>query len=216
MGILSYGFPDALYAIIAIILCITIHEASHAFAAYKLGDNMAMADGRISLNPFRHVDWIGLLCLVVFGFGWGRSVQANPMNFRDPKRGMAICAAAGPLSNLVTAFLATVIYFALLRFAPYNDFAYTMLDILWMFIVYSISLGLFNLIPLPPLDGSKILMMFLPYRAVDFINRTQHLWFIILIVLMNKSVFGDMLSNGVINILSIFESICSFIFGFSV
>jgi len=137
--------------IISLIIAITIHEFSHAFAADRLGDPTPRSMGRLSLNPFKHLDPIGTLMLIFVHFGWGKPVQVDSYNFRKPKRDELIVAFAGPASNLILSILISLI----IRFTPIDFFFKNLLAIV---VQYNIMLAIFNLIPIPPLDGSKIFL----------------------------------------------------------
>jgi Zn-dependent protease len=144
--------------------CIIVHEICHGLAALALGDRTAKAQGRLSLNPLRHIDVFGLLMLAVFHIGWAKPVAIDMRNFKKPKRDMALTALAGPLSNFV---LAALLLFAFgLVYARWGagGAGETALDLLYLTSYLSVSLGLFNLIPFPPLDGSKVLFALLPDR----------------------------------------------------
>lgn len=148
-----------IYFIIAIIIAISIHEAAHAYTANYLGDPTAKMKGRMTLNPLRHLDAVGTMMLLIVGIGWGKPVPVNPGNFRDPLKGSAITSLAGPVSNFLTAILLAI---------PLKYFGGQMpgvlREIILMIFEMSILLGVFNLLPLPPLDGSKIFGLFLPKR----------------------------------------------------
>ncbi|MDR0936922.1 MAG: site-2 protease family protein [Oscillospiraceae bacterium] len=138
------------------LLCITIHESAHGAAAWALGDDTARTQGRISLNPLRHIDPIGLLMLAVAHFGWAKPVSINPANFKRPKLGMAVTALAGPASNFLLWGLLTALLPLITNYLAYQ-LIYLTAQLSW-------GLGIFNLIPVPPLDGSKVLFSFLPDR----------------------------------------------------
>ena len=160
----SYLF-GLLIQVVPALLCIMIHEICHGAAAYALGDRTAATQGRLSLNPLRHVDWLGLVMLAVFHFGWAKPVSVDMRNFKHPKRDMAITALAGPVSNFLLAALAMFIYGLLWRGLYGSSLGSFCIRLLSYTAILSISLGLFNLIPIPPLDGSKVLFSFLPDRA---------------------------------------------------
>lgn len=149
-----------LYFVAAMLVTLTVHEASHALVAYYLGDHTAKLEGRLSLNPVRHLDLVGsILFLVTQRIGWGKPVPVNPANFKRPVRDNALTALAGPMSNFIFAFLLA------LPLKYLNDFMpETVKLFLWTTFHVNIFLGIFNLFPFPPLDGSKIIGLFVPRR----------------------------------------------------
>lgn len=156
----------------AVVICLTIHEASHGFAAYWLGDDTAKRAGRLTLSPRAHVDPIGFLCLLLFGFGWARPVPVNISNFKKPKAGMAITALAGPVSNFITAFV-----FYVVTILIDGHMSGRIGGILFLFFSVlssmSVGLGVFNLIPVYPLDGSRVLDAFLPFSLSQKMQKYQ-------------------------------------------
>lgn len=172
-----------------VIIAITFHEFAHAFAADKLGDDTPRQQNRLNLNPLSHIDPIGLFMLMFVHFGWGKPVEINPTNF-NRKRSMsaqeAIVALAGPVTNIIIAIILTIILFAISTFA--SEFVLSQAGILvilalQMAISVNIGLGVFNLVPLPPLDGSKILLHFLPYNAKEWFINNKQIFYIIFIVM---------------------------------
>ena len=145
---------DLLVSVIPALLCITVHEMCHGLMAYKLGDNTAATQGRLSLNPLRHIDPMGLLMLVVFKFGWARPVSVDMRNFRHPKRDMALTALAGPVSNVLLACVVLFLRGMLTRALLGSAAGLKVLELLDLTAYLSVCLGIFNLIPIPPLDGS--------------------------------------------------------------
>ena len=160
-----------LFSLVAALIALTVHEYCHGYAAYKLGDNTARNLGRLSLNPLHHLDLFGVLCMVLFHFGWAKPVPINARNFKKPKRDFAITALAGPLANIILAFFATpcflLIFFLMFNVEP-TGFLFSVLEntmlFLQCFLVINLGLGVFNLIPLPPFDGSRIVNVLLPER----------------------------------------------------
>lgn len=155
--------------VIAAIISVTVHEVSHGLAAYKCGDNTAKIYGRLSLNPLKHIDWFGALCLVVFKFGWAKPVPINQYNFKNRKTGIILVSLAGPCSNFILAFISMLI----VNILPITNMVTYLIATFLVSLVYlNIGLGTFNLIPIPPLDGSKIVAEFLKggakYRFLSF------------------------------------------------
>ena len=204
---------------LAVLIILTIHEYSHAYAAYRLGDGTAKSCGRLSLNPIKHLDPVGALCMIVFRFGWARPVPINARNFRKPKRDFAICALAGPLSNLVFAFFSAFLYLLLFRLFSgisfESDFTFNLAKnaLLFVSLFHSINIGIgiFNLIPVPPLDGSRILNVILPakvYFAVMKHERNIYLGLLVWLLL------GGYVKNALLSISFVAGSpVLSFIAG---
>ena len=159
---------DMMLRLAAVLLCLTVHETCHGLAAYALGDPTARRAHRLSLNPLRHIDWFGLLMMFAAGIGWAKPVPVNPNYFKKPKQGMALTALAGPVSNF-----------------------------LLMVAVLSIGLGLFNLVPIPPLDGSKVLFAVLPDRAYDRLMRYERYGMLVLFALVFFDVGSSALSRAI-------------------
>ena len=190
-----------------VIVAITFHELAHAFVADKLGDDTPRRQGRLNLNPLSHIDPVGFFMLIFAHFGWGKPVEINPANF-NRKRSMsaqeALVALAGPVMNLIIAIVLTIILFAITTFTPTFILSTTGMLIgltLQMAISVNIGLGVFNLIPLPPLDGSKILMHFLPYNAKTWFENNAQIFYIVFIVLWVTNLISYIISP-VINIVS--------------
>lgn len=165
---------DFLMTLPVILISLSVHELMHGAAAMWLGDPTAKNEGRLSLNPLRHIDPIGFLALVFFHVGWAKPVSVDPRYFKKPKRDMAITALAGPVSNFILAFLFSFVYVLLYRIGVQTHLFLTedttpfqvLFQMCGMMITINLGLGVFNLIPIPPLDGSKILYAFLPYRII--------------------------------------------------
>ena len=173
---------DVLWYVPAILISMTLHEVSHGFAAYKLGDTTAKSQGRLSLNPIKHIDIMGLIMLIVAKFGWAKPVQVDVRNFKDPKKDMALCAAAGPISNFILAFFSMIVIYTLSNFE--NAVTYYVSTFFIYFMSVNISLGIFNLIPIPPLDGSKVFAALLPDGAYIRYMRFERYGFMALMLLL--------------------------------
>ena len=196
---------NSLITIAVVIISLTVHEVSHGFVSYLLGDNTAKRMGRLTLNPLKHLDPIGALCMFFFRFGWAKAVPINPDNYKNFRLGTVIVSIAGPVSNLIMAFAATFVYvFLMVRTNFYNEIADAFIV---TFIVHNISLAIFNLIPVSPLDGSKILLAFLPEKIYRFVLNYERFGFVILIVLTSIGSFSGILQKGLFGILSQFLNI---------
>ena len=160
----------------ASLLCITFHETCHGLAAYRLGDNTAKRMGRLSLNPLKHVDLMGLIMMALFRFGWAKPVPVDMRNFKNPKAGMALTALAGPVSNVVLAYAAVVLCNFVMFLADRLGSTWLLLALAQFFVyveIISAGLAVFNVFPIPPLDGSKVLFALLSDRAYDQLMRYE-------------------------------------------
>lgn len=165
-----------------IIIAMVIHEYSHARVAYALGDYTPKMQGRLTLNPAAHVDLIGLVMLFIVHFGWAKPVQINPMNFSHPRRDDILVSLAGPLSNLITAFVFTIILVFMVKLhMPLTE---GLLVVFNLIIVYNINFAIFNMLPIPPLDGSHILRNLLPYEMARAYEQLERYSFIFLIIIL--------------------------------
>ena len=191
-----------------LLVAITFHEFAHAFAADKLGDDTPRMQNRLNLNPLSHLDPVGSVLLLFAGFGWGKPVQINPRNFNrnvSTAKGEAIVSAAGPIMNIILAFIFTVIYVLLFKFATVwittTTVGYIIGLILQLTVYTNIGLGVFNLLPFPPLDGSKIFINFMPYKVRNWFIEKQQIFHIIFLIIWITGISSYIISP-VINAIS--------------
>jgi Zn-dependent protease len=193
---------QAVLRVAAIFLCLTVHECCHGLAAYALGDPTAKQMHRLSLNPLRHIDWFGLVMMFVCGFGWAKPVPVDMRYFRNPKRGMALTALAGPASNFALALLLLGISKVMYLTMSYSAATNAIFQFLLTASVLSVGLGLFNLIPIPPLDGSKVLAAALPDRAYYSLMRYERYGMLLLILLSFTNIGGNAMGNAISGVYS--------------
>lgn len=175
---------DAIYLIPAVLLSLSFHEFSHGYVAFKLGDPTAKQAGRLTLNPLAHIDPLGTLCMLIFRFGWAKPVPVNVMYFKDRKKGMAITAAAGPISNLLLAFLCLLLFVPVLVYAGWTTVGSYAANFLYIMVMINVGLAVFNLLPISPLDGSKILYAVLPNKIYFSIMRYERYFQPVLFLLL--------------------------------
>ena len=180
----QYKIGLVLLILPGVLIALMIHEVAHGFMAWKLGDPTAKNFGRLSLNPIHHLDPIGTLMLLLMGFGWAKPVPVNTSNFKKPRRDMALTALAGPLSNFLLALIGALRWGLVVKLTPADSVGgmsvWYVLELgLWYFMSINVGLGLFNLIPIPPLDGSNILACLLPPNlAAKYLNLRKYTQFI--------------------------------------
>ncbi len=188
---------SVLYVIVGALISITFHEASHALTAYKLGDTTARDMGRLTLNPIRHIDLLGLLMMIFFRFGWAKPVPVNMHRFRKPKLGMAVVGIAGPISNMIMAAAAMLFRALFVRIYLDTGKCFFLTEFFGVFGSLNIGLGLFNLIPIPPLDGSRVVFAFLPDKLYYTVLRYERFYPILLIILLYTGVLSKYLNISV-------------------
>ncbi len=191
------GLLNLLGRVAGVFLCLTVHETCHGLAAYALGDPTAKRMQRLSLNPLHHIDWLGLASMVICGFGWAKPVPVDMRYFKNPRLGMAFTALAGPVSNFLLALLLLFAASLLPALAPVNAVAAGLFSFCASTAVLSIGLGLFNLVPIPPLDGSKVLFSILPEKAYYTLMRYERYGMAVLLLLVWLDVGGSYLSNAI-------------------
>lgn len=186
-----------LMGLVPALICITFHELSHGYVAWRLGDDTAKIQGRLTLNPLKHLDIMGLLMMLIFHVGWAKPVPVNMYRFKNPKRGMAVTALAGPVSNFLLAVLFLLLYgmaYIPLGFSSWGKYPLQMLELT---AYISIGLGLFNLIPVPPLDGSKVLFSLMSDKGYYKLMRYERYGSILMLALVASGVLGRPLSIAI-------------------
>ncbi len=204
ISLMNYGLEGIfglLLSIPAVLLAITVHEFGHALAAYKLGDDTPLRQGRLSLNPFDHIDPLGIAMLLFAHIGWGKPVQVDPRNYNrniSVEKADAIVSFAGPLMNFITAIIFTLIYCAIFKFGTVafytSNVGQIIISIIASVVTMNIGLGVFNMIPLPPLDGSKIFLPILPHNAKNWFIENENIFYIIFLVIWITGIAGTLIS----------------------
>lgn len=192
---------DILMSLPGVLLAMTFHEFAHAFAADRLGDDTPRRQGRLTLNPMAHIEPFGILMLLFVRVGWGKPVQVNPRNYDrrfSVEKADAIVSIAGPLMNFLLAIILAIIYCAMIKFLPVTFFVsavgFAMISIIANALIVNIGLGVFNLIPLPPLDGSKVILPVLPYKAKYWLQNNEQIFYIAFLVLWITGLAGRFIS----------------------
>lgn len=193
------GLISFLYTLPALLFCLSVHEFAHAYTAYKLGDRTQKAMGRLTLNPFSHIDIVGFICIALFGFGWGKPVMIDDRNFKNKAAGNALTAFAGPFSNIIMAILFTIILKILLITGVILPTMNSVVGsiILNMFILtiqFNVVFAIFNLIPIPPFDGSRILYFFLPAKGREYMYKIEQYSFVIVLVILVTGIGSKLVS----------------------
>lgn len=195
------GILAILLTLPGVIIAITFHEYAHAWAADRLGDSTPRMQGRLNLNPLSHLDPIGIFMLVFVHIGWGKPVEINPNNFNHNMsiaKAESIVSAAGPIMNFILAIVFTIVICVIMKFAEYSFLASTagtiIMTVIQYTVIVNIGLGVFNLIPLPPLDGSKIFMNMMPYNMRNWLLEHQSIFYIIFLALWITGLAGSVIS----------------------
>lgn len=188
---------DILLSVVPALICITLHELSHGYVAYKLGDDTAKRAGRLTLNPIKHLDIMGLIMMVIFRVGWAKPVPVNMYKFKNPKRGMAITALAGPVSNILIAVVFLFLYGLLIIPLSAGAVGQYLLRMMKLTAYISVGLGIFNLIPVPPLDGSKVLFSLMSDESYYKLMRYERYGTIAMVLLVATGILGRPLSAAI-------------------
>ncbi|MDO4281464.1 MAG: site-2 protease family protein [Peptococcaceae bacterium] len=219
MSNLSSSIINFVFMALAIIPAMCFHEYAHGWVSYKLGDPSPKTDGRLSLNPLHHIDPLGALFLLVFQFGWAKPVQVNPRYYKKPKEGMALVALAGPVANFILALIcliATTVISKVTGGSVSSEAVYYIYQFLWLMAIINVGFGVFNLIPLPPLDGSKVIGVVLPTEWYFKYMRFEQYGFILLFLLLALGAFNSplvWLRSGVMNYLGFLADKLTFFLG---
>ncbi len=189
---------DALINAVPVLICITLHECAHGFVALKLGDTTARDMGRLSLNPIKHFDFMGFVMMAFLGFGWAKPVPIDMRRFENPKRGMAISAAAGPVCNVLITVVFLFLYGLLTPMLLGNGrVLFVVYQMLYRTAYLSLAFAVFNIIPIPPLDGSKVLYSVIPERAYWTLMRYERYGMLLLVVLVVTGILSGPLDTAV-------------------
>lgn len=203
------NLTDYIYIVVAALFAIILHEIAHGLVSTWLGDPTPKRQGRLSLNPLKHLDPIGTLCLIFFHVGWAKPVVVNPDYYKNKKRGMALVALAGPLMNFLLAIFSIIIMAIFVKVNAYSNVLIIIYNFLLYFSVINLGLGLFNLMPIPPLDGSRILGAFLKDDTYEQYMKYERYGFIIIAILLALS---SLRGNGTSFISELVDIIFNFIF----
>lgn len=197
---------NTIYTIISLLIAIICHEVAHGYAAYVLGDDTAKSDGRLSFNPLNHIDPVGLMAMVIFRFGWAKAVPINPYKFKNRKRDTIIVSLAGVTANFLLAILFGVIYVGL--FINNKGISEFFMISMW----YNVMLGVFNLVPIPPLDGSKVLASLLPERIEYLFYKYERYLYILLVIGVFTGAVSKVISPIIFKIINLIIGFASGIF----
>lgn len=190
-----YNIIAGLLSSIAVVfLTLPIHEFAHAFVATRLGDPTPRYQGRLTINPFAHIDYLGALCIILFGFGWAKPVGINARYFKSPKWGMVLSAAAGPVSNLIVALIALILYNVIFIVSPVSTITIAVLFFFYYLAQINVYLAVFNLLPIPPLDGSRVLFAVLPKKYYFAVMRYERYIYFGLLALLWLGVLSGPIS----------------------
>lgn len=212
--LLNYGIPFIL-SILAFLFSISCHESAHGLAAYKLGDPTAKRSGRITLNPLKHFDLFAIIFFAVFRIGWAKGVPIDSRYFKDPKKGIVLSSLAGPVTNILLAFLSMIILKLIGLIPIHSQGVYLTLSYVALLfrsmVSVNLMLAIFNLLPIPPLDGSKIFFSLLPERIYYRIMSYDRIMIFVALALVFFGAFDKLIQTGVGNLYNVLETIVNFI-----
>lgn len=220
-----------------LLISLTVHEYAHGYVAYKCGDNTAMWNGRLTLNPIKHLDPIGTVMMLFFGFGYAKPVPINPRNFKHYRRDLCLVAIAGPLSNILLSLIGMIVLYVSLLFMPNtfalitsssykyfigaSNFSILYLEFILTFIFSNITLAVFNLLPIPPLDGSRIVSSLLSGNLAYYYNKYENIIMLFVFVLLSRGILSTPINlaagfiakglESIIELLPIFENVAKII-----
>lgn len=205
------GLISFLYTLPALLLSLSIHEYAHAYVAYKLGDKSQKAMGRLTLDPFKHIDPIGFLCIALVGIGWGKPVFIDDRNFKNRAKGVMLVSLAGPASNLILAVIFTIVLKILIMtgvisVVATSSIANILFNMFVLTIQFNVVFAVFNMLPVPPFDGSKVLHYFLPYKYKNIMYKLEKYSFVILLILFVTSLGSIIITpfiNGIMYLLGL-------------
>jgi len=212
MGNFKMQIMGFILSIPALVIALSFHEFAHGFAAYKMGDNTAKYQGRLSLNPFHHLDPIGTLCLFLFHFGWAKPVPINPYNFRNRRLGIIVVSLAGPMMNFLIALISAILLEFVSPFAVESQLGEFLWSVLYYCVLLNVGLMCFNLIPIPPLDGSKVLLEFLPFRYRELFYQAERYATFILMALLWTNALNPVLGTMRTFVMTVISTITGLIF----
>ena len=208
------SIQNILFGVPITLIALTFHEFAHGWVSSKLGDPTPRISGRLTLNPLAHLDIVGTLLMILTGFGWAKPVMINPAYYKDRKKGMALCALAGPLANFILAFIGILIGYPMIFLFAKLGWSTTLLQsIVFLFAWRNLCFMVFNLIPLPPLDGFKVAGLFIPNRIYYTVLRYEQYVVYLIMALSLLGVFNSTIGNGAFLLLRLIERTVMAMFG---